>query len=56
MLDDVEKKYKYITVAEELSIQVVPVDFITECQKGGNATQLIDSMNLVSWGSDVSDV
>lgn len=52
--DDVEKKYKYIKEAEELNIQVLPVTFITECQNGGNALQLIDSMNLVSWGSDVS--
>lgn len=56
MLDDVEKKHKYIKDAEQLNIQVVPVDFINECQKGGSATQLIDSMNLVSWGSDVSNV
>ncbi|KAK7576565.1 hypothetical protein V9T40_012851 [Parthenolecanium corni] len=53
--NDVEKKYKYIKEAEELNIQVLPVTFITECQNGGNALQLIDSMNLVSWGSDPSN-
>ena len=35
-------------------IQVVPEEFLEKAKNGGTAMELIKSLNLASWGSDVS--
>lgn len=51
--EEVAKKSKGIKDAEKANVQVVDEGFLDAVKKGG-AVLLIQSHNLVSWGSDVS--
>ena len=45
---------KYLKVAEEHGIQIVPFEFLEECEKpGANGILNINKMNLATWSSDV---
>lgn len=54
ILDVMKGKSKNLKVAEEHGIQIVPFEFLEECEKpGANAVSNINKMNLTTWGSDV---
>ncbi|XP_065202113.1 poly [ADP-ribose] polymerase [Planococcus citri] len=47
---------KFLKVAEENGIQIVPFEFLEECDKpGANGILNINKMNLATWGSDPSN-
>lgn len=50
----VKKAGKHMEKAKSYGIQVVPESFVDACKEGGNAADHLISMNLASWGSNVS--
>ncbi|XP_038073541.1 poly [ADP-ribose] polymerase 1-like isoform X2 [Patiria miniata] len=51
--DEVDKMSKNIQEAKKCGVHVVPLDFLTEVEKGGDVLELIPNLNIATWGTDV---
>ena len=51
---EVDKMSKAMKEVKEADIQVVPEEFLDKAKDGSTVAKLIKSLNLASWGGDVS--